>query len=120
MANQTKMSQMTVFILGSQVGSVGRGKEQEFYENMKFIFPAGETEKEIDQGGTVVAVHSHAFDDYSVPITFVAMLNEKVVGAVEHLSNTNQYDDVNSYLVLKPAYLYIEPLSEFRRANREG
>lgn len=58
--------------------------------NMKFILPTGGSEEKIDQNGTVVAVHSHAFDDYSVHIKFDAMLSEKVVEEVERLSNPIQ------------------------------
>ena len=58
--------------------------------NMKFILPTGGSEEKIDQNGTVVAVHSHPFDDYSVHIKFDAMLSEKVVEEVERLSNPNQ------------------------------
>ena len=58
--------------------------------NMKFILPTGRTEDKIDQNGTVVAVHSQHFDDYSVHIKFDAMLNEKVVEEVKRLSNHSQ------------------------------
>ena len=53
--------------------------------NMKFILPTGGSKEKIDQNGTVVAVHSHAFDDYSVHIKFDAMLSEKLVEEVERL-----------------------------------
>ena len=58
--------------------------------NMKFILPTGGSQEKIDQNGTVVAVHSHAFDDYSVHIKFDAMLSEKVVEEVKRLSNPDQ------------------------------
>jgi CRP-like cAMP-binding protein len=58
--------------------------------NMKFILPNGSSEDKIDQNGTVVAVHSQHFDDYSVHIKFDAMLSEKVVEEVERFSNPSQ------------------------------
>ncbi len=51
--------------------------------NIRFTFPTGETQQEIDQNGTVVGVRDHVFGDHSVHVKFDKMLSERLIELIE-------------------------------------
>jgi hypothetical protein len=59
--------------------------------NIKFALPQGASQETIDQNGTVVAVRSHPFEDYSVHIKLDRMLSERIVAELERLANPDQW-----------------------------
>lgn len=59
--------------------------------HIRFTLPPGASQQKIDTNGTVVAVRSHPFEDYSVHIKFDQMLSERIVEEVERLSTPDQW-----------------------------
>jgi CRP-like cAMP-binding protein len=59
--------------------------------NIKFNLPEGASQHKFDQNGTIVAVRSHPFEDYSIHVKFDKTLSERVVGEIQHLFDPNKY-----------------------------
>ncbi|MBW2171968.1 MAG: cyclic nucleotide-binding domain-containing protein [Deltaproteobacteria bacterium] len=59
--------------------------------HIRFTLPQGASQQEIDINGTVVAVRSHPFEDYSVHIKFDRMLSERIVAEIERLATPDQW-----------------------------
>ena len=56
--------------------------------NIRFIFPAGKTQQEIDQNGMVVGVRNRHFGDYSIHIKFDNLLSEGLIELIEKTEST--------------------------------
>ena len=56
--------------------------------NIRFIFPAGETQQEIDQDGIVVGVRNRHFGDHSIHIKFDNLLSEGLIELIEKTEST--------------------------------
>lgn len=54
--------------------------------NIEFNLPSGNVRDGIDQNGTVVALHSHPFGDYSIYVNFDKALNKSVLKALESIA----------------------------------
>ena len=57
--------------------------------NMRFILPAGESQYQIDQNGTVVGVREHIYD-YSVNVKFDKILDEKIIKEIKVPENSDE------------------------------
>lgn len=59
--------------------------------NIKFNLPSGDPQERIDQNGTVVAVRSHLFEDYSIHVKFDKALSERVLQDLESVADPDQW-----------------------------
>lgn len=59
--------------------------------HIRFTLPQGASHQEMDINGTVVAVRSHPFEDYSVHIKFDRGLSERIVADLERLATPDQW-----------------------------
>ena len=57
--------------------------------NMRFILPAGESQYQIDQNGTVVGVRDYMYD-YSVNVKFDKILDEKIIKEIKVPENSDE------------------------------
>jgi len=57
--------------------------------NMRFILPAGESQYQIDQNGTVVGVREHIYD-YCVNVKFDKILDEKIIKEIKVPENSDE------------------------------
>jgi CRP-like cAMP-binding protein len=59
--------------------------------NIKCNLPSGDSQEKMDQNGTVVAVRSHPFEDYSIHVKFDKALSERVLEDLESVANPDQW-----------------------------